>query len=173
MAIIGAPAPSFTLEDQTGKKVSLSDFAGKIVVLEWLNQDCPFVQRHYRAKTMLRLAETYKSQGVVWLAINTTRYMDKETNKKWISDHQLFYPILDDHLGQVGRLYGAKTTPHMYIIDKSGKLVYQGGIDDDPSGSKRENAVNYVEKALDEILDGKPVSVSQTKPYGCTVKYVD
>jgi peroxiredoxin len=110
---------------------------------------------------------------VVWLTINTTQYMNKQANQKWISQHQLSYPILDDHLGEVGKLYGAKTTPHMYIIDKSGKLVYQGAIDDDPRGAKKESAVNYVEKALDEVLAGKPVSVSQTKPYGCTVKYAD
>jgi peroxiredoxin len=172
-ATLGSPAPAFALEDQNGKKVSLSDYAGKIVVLEWVNPDCPFVQRHYKAKTMITLAEKYKAKDVVWLAINTTQYMNKDTNKQWISQHQLSYPILDDHLGQVGKLYGAKTTPHMFIIDKSGKLVYAGGIDDDPRGSKQGSAVNYVDRALEELLAGKPVSVSQTKPYGCSVKYAN
>src|SRR5439155_12784012 len=98
---IGSPAPVFTLEDQTGKKVSLSDFSGKVMVLEWINPDCPFVQRHYRAKTMAKLAEKYKDKGVVWLAVNTTYYMNKESNTKWISENHLSYPILDDHIGQV------------------------------------------------------------------------
>lgn len=171
-ASVGVAAPGFSLEDQTGKKVSLSDFSGKkIVVLEWINPDCPYVQRHYKAATMKSLAEKYKDKGVVWLAINTTHYMNKETNQKWITDYQLPYQILDDHEGTVGRLYGAKTTPHMFIIDKSGKLVYQGAIDDDPRGNKGENKVNYVAKALDELLAGKPISMSETKPYGCSVKY--
>lgn len=171
-ASVGTAAPGFTLEDQTGKKVSLSDFSGKkIVVLEWINPDCPYVQRHYKAGTMKTLAEKYRDKGVVWLAINTTHYMNKETNQKWITDNQLPYQILDDHEGTVGRLYGAKTTPHMFIIDKSGRLVYQGAIDDDPRGNKGENKVNYVAKALDELLAGKPISMSETKPYGCSVKY--
>lgn len=171
-ASVGVAAPGFSLEDQTGKKVSLSDFSGKkIVVLEWINPDCPYVQRHYKAATMKSLAEKYKDKGVVWLAINTTHYMNKETNQKWITDYQLPYQILDDHEGTVGRLYGAKTTPHMFIIDKSGKLVYQGAIDDDPRGNKGENKVNYVAKALDELLAGKPISMPETKPYGCSVKY--
>ncbi len=172
-ATVGAPAPTFTLEDQNGRPVSLSDFAGKIVVLEWVNPDCPFVQRHYRAGTMKRLAEKYQSKGVVWLAINSTHYMDKEDNRRWIEKYKLPYPILDDHAGRVGRLYGAKTTPHMFIIDTSGKLVYRGGIDDDPRGTKNGGALNYVERALDELLTGKPVSISQSKPYGCSVKYAE
>ncbi|MCS6803576.1 MAG: thioredoxin family protein [Acidobacteriota bacterium] len=171
-ASVGAAAPAFSLEDQTGKKVSLSDFSGKkIVVLEWINPDCPYVQRHYKAGTMKSLAQKYKDKGVIWLAINTTHYMNKETNQKWIADYQLPYQILDDHEGTVGRLYGAKTTPHMFIIDKSGKVVYQGAIDDDPRGNKGENKVNYVAKALDELLAGKPISMPQTKPYGCSVKF--
>lgn len=172
-ATVGAPAPTFTLEDQNGRPVSLSDFTGKIVVLEWVNPDCPFVQRHYRAGTMKRLAEKYQSKGVVWLAINSTHYMGKEDNRRWIEKYKLPYPILDDHTGRVGRLYGAKTTPHMFIIDTSGKLVYQGGIDDDPRGAKNGGALNYVERALDELLAGKPVSIPQSKPYGCSVKYAE
>lgn len=167
----GAPSPAFTLEDQTGRKVSLSDYAGQVVVLEWINPDCPFVVRHARAKTMKTLAEKYKDQGVVWIGINTTHYANKETNAKWIASNELPYPVLDDHAGEVGRLYGAKTTPHMYIVDKGGNLVYQGGIDDDPNGSKGAGALNYVDQALGELLAGKAVSVPQSKPYGCTVKY--
>ena len=172
-AVVGSPALTFTLEGQNGNKVSLSDSDGKIIVLEWLNPDCPFVKRHYRAGTMTTLAEKYKDKDVVWIAINSTHYMNKEDDKKWIEEYKLFYPILDDSSGKVGKLYGAKTTPHMFIIDKSGTLVYQGAIDDDPKGVKNGNALNYVDKALGEINAGKPVSMSQTKPYGCSVKYTD
>lgn len=171
--VVGSPALTFTLEGQNGNKVSLSDSDGKIIVLEWLNPDCPFVKRHYRAGTMTTLAEKYKDKDVVWIAINSTHYMNKEDDKKWIEEYKLFYPILDDSSGKVGKLYGAKTTPHMFIIDKSGTLVYQGAIDDDPKGVKNGNALNYVDKALGEIIAGKPVSMSQTKPYGCSVKYAD
>ena len=139
---LGAPAPIFSLEDQDGKKVSLSDFAGKVVVLEWTNPDCPFVKRHYEAKTMTTTANKYKDKDVVWLAINTTHYMAKEKYKEWIKTHNISYPILDDHEGTVGRMYAAKTTPHMFIIGKDGKLVYQGGVDDDNNGDKGKTAIN-------------------------------
>lgn len=171
VAAVGTPAPVFTLEDQTGKKVSLSDFAGKVVVLEWLNPECPYVQRHGNAKTMETLAEKYAAKNVVWLGVNSTSSATHDANAKWISQHSLSYPILDDHNGEVGRSYGAKTTPHMYVIDTTGKLVYAGGIDDDPGGSKGSGALNYVDKALDEVTSGKAVTVSQSKPYGCGVKY--
>ena len=167
-AALGASAPAFALEDQTGKKVSLSDYAGKVVVLEWINPDCPFVQRHAKAGTMRALSDKYKGQ-VVWLGVNSTSYMGRDNNAKWVADHGLAYPVLDDHAGEVGRLYGAKTTPHMYVIDTSGKLVYEGAIDDDPGGSGASK--NYVDAALTEVLAGKPVSVGQTKSYGCSVKY--
>jgi peroxiredoxin len=170
-AAVGAQAPDFTLEDQTGKKVSLSDFAGKVVVLEWINPDCPFVLRHANAKTMLTLAEKYGAKGVVWLGINSTNYADRATNAKWIATNHLPYAVLDDHAGEVGHLYGAKTTPHMFVIDPSGKLAYEGGIDDDPGGSKGAAALNFVDRALDELTSGKPVSTPQSKPYGCSVKY--
>lgn len=168
-ARLASAAPGFTLEDQSGSIISLSDFGGKMVVLEWMNPDCPFVQRHHKAKTMTTLAEKYGD--VVWIAINSTHYMTKEDDKTWVEKYNLSYPILDDNPGKVGRVYGAKTTPHMFIIDKSGILVYQGAIDDDPGGSKKGNALNYVNKALEEIQAGRAVTVSQTKPYGCSVKY--
>jgi peroxiredoxin len=170
-AAIGAQAPNFTLEDQTGKKVSLSDFAGKIVVLEWINPDCPFVLRHANAKTMFTLAEKYGGKNVVWLGINSTNYADRAVNAKWIAANHLPYPVLDDHMGEVGHAYGAKTTPHMFVIDPSGKLVYEGGIDDDPGGSKGSGALNFVDRALDELIAGKAVSTPESKPYGCSVKY--
>ncbi len=171
VAAVGTPAPAFTLEDQTGKKVSLSDFSGKVVVLEWLNPDCPYVQRHGDAKTMETLAEKYSAKNVVWLGVNSTNGATHDANSRWIAKHSLSYPILDDHNGDVGRSYGAKTTPHMYVIDTTGKLVYAGGIDDDPGGSKGSGALNYVDKALDEVTSGKAVTVAQSKPYGCGVKY--
>ncbi|MGH7900270.1 MAG: thioredoxin family protein [Thermodesulfobacteriota bacterium] len=170
-AEVGVPAPYFILEDQDGNSVSLSNFKDKIVILEWLNPDCPFVQRHYKSNTMTSLASNYSDNGVVWLAINSTHTMNKDDDKKWVEKHSLQYPILDDSSGNVGKLYGAKTTPNMFIIDKSGTLIYAGAIDDDPDGSKGENKVNYVEKALKEVITGNPVSISETKPYGCSVKY--
>lgn len=169
-ATIGAPAPAFTLPDAAGQPVKLSDFAGKVVVLEWVNPDCPFVKRHADAGTMRSLAQKYQGR-VVWLGINSTNYMDSAANAKWIAERSLPYPVLDDHTGAVGHAYNAKTTPHMYVIDTTGKLVYAGAIDDDNAGTKGASAVNYVDAALAEITAGKPVSVAETKPYGCSVKY--
>jgi peroxiredoxin len=168
---VGAPAPAFSLTDQSGQKVSLADYSGRIIVLEWINPDCPFVQRHAQARTMANLANKFGEQGVVWLGINSTHYMKNDANQKWIEASSLPYVVLDDHAGEVGRAYGAKTTPHMYIIDKSGVLAYQGAIDDDQAGTKGAAAVNYVATALSELIAGKAVSVPQTKPYGCSVKY--
>jgi peroxiredoxin len=167
---VGSQAPDFTLEDQNGNRVSLSDFSGKVVVLEWINWDCPFVQRHYETGTMAKLSEKFKDQDVVWLAINSTHYAEKSADKEWITKHSLSYPILSDSSGEVGKMYGAKTTPHMYIIDKSGKLVYAGGIDDDPRGES-EKPTNYVKHAIKDVLAGNPVTTPESKPYGCSVKY--
>ena len=168
---VGDQAPDFTLSDTAGNVVSLSDFKGKIVVLEWLNPDCPFVQRHYKAGTMKKLATAYGDKGVVWLTINSTNYMDAAANAKFKNDNNLSSTILVDQAGKVGHLYEAKTTPHMYIIDGEGRLVYNGAIDDDPRGNKGESTVNYVAVALDEVVAGKAVTTAETKPYGCSVKY--
>ena len=172
-ATIGKPAPEFSLQDQNGKTVKLSDYKGKVVVLEWFNQGCPYVVRHYKTKTMTSTADKYKDQDVVWLAINTTADKTAEDNKTSAEAWSISYPILSDKTSQVAQAYGAKTTPHMFIIDKEGKLVYNGAIDDDSSadGTKGDKATNYVAKALDEVLAGKPVSTPETKPYGCGVKY--
>lgn len=167
---VGEAAPGFTLMDTAGNEVSLSDFEGKVVVLEWLNPDCPFVVRHYKAGTMKALAEKYGGKGVVWLTINSTNYMDAEANAKFKAANQLPYPILVDQDGAVGHLYDARTTPHMFIIDGDGKLAYMGAIDDDPRGSS-DTPANYVAAALDEVLAGKPVTTAETTPYGCSVKY--
>jgi peroxiredoxin len=169
-AKVGSAAPGFTLQDQNGTEVSLSDFAGKVVVLEWINWDCPFVKRHYEAETFAKLAGHFKDQDVVWLAINSTHYATSDKDEEWITQYSLPYPILSDASGTVGKMYDAKTTPHMYIIDKAGTLVYAGGIDDDPRGES-ENPTNYVKKALKEVLAGNALSVPESKPYGCSVKY--
>ena len=165
------PAPDFTLTDQKGNTVKLADFTGKVVVLEWTNPDCPFVQRHYKAGTMAGLAKTYGAKGVVWLAINSTYYMNREKNAAWAEKQQIAYPVLDDHEGKVGMAYGAKNTPHMFVIDAKGNIVYQGAIDDNKDGEKKAGVVNYVALALDAVLAGKPVAIPETRPYGCSVKY--
>lgn len=160
---------NFTLEDQDGKKHSLSDFADKIVVLEWINPECPFVVRHYKAGTMVNHANKYADKGVVWLAIDSTAHTTAADSKSWISAHNIPFAILQDRDGTVGLQYKAVTTPHMFIV-AHGKLAYQGAIDDDPRGNKSE-VTNYIAKALDELLASKEVSTSETKPYGCSVKY--
>ncbi len=170
-AAVGSPAPDFTLMDTAGNQVSLSDYSGQVVVLEWLNPDCPFVQRHYSAGTMKNLATRYGAQGVVWLTINSTNYMDAAANAAFKEANGLPYAILIDQSGEVGHLYGAATTPHMYVIDGSGTLVYIGAIDDDPRGTNDGPDTNYVAAALDETLAGNAVTTAETKPYGCSVKY--
>lgn len=167
-------APEFTLTNYDGKVTSLSDYKNKIVVLEWFNYECPFVKYHYdKANTMVELANEYKDKGVVWLAVNSTKHLTTEKNKDFADKHKLNYPILDDRSGKVGRAYSAKTTPHMFIIDTKGSIVYNGAIDNSPLGRKKEGAINYVDKALAELTAGKAVSIPNTKPYGCTVKYAD
>lgn len=170
---IGAKAPDFTLQDQNGKTVSLQDFAGKIVVLEWTNPLCPFVQRHYQQKTMQTLASQFESKNVDWLAINSTSSATNDSNKQWAEAQSISYPILNDSGGTTGKAYHATNTPDMYVIGTDGTLLYEGAIDNDKDGDKTTDKVNYVHQALDEILSGKPVSTPQTKPYGCGVKYKD
>ncbi len=172
-ASIGSKAPDFTLQDQNGKNVSLHDFAGKIVVLEWTNPECPFVQRHYQAKTMTTLASDYQSKNVAWLAINSSNFTTNDANLQWAVAQNIAYPILNDASGATGHAYGATNTPDMYVIGKDGTLLYSGAIDNDPDGDKTNDKVNYVKTALDEILSGQPVATPQTKPYGCGVKYKD
>ena len=171
-AKIGKKAPDFTLKDHNGKDVKLTDFKGKTVVLEWLNPGCPFVKRHYEAGTMVKLAKEYsKSRDVVWLALNSGAGATAADMKQFAEKHKLPYPILIDSDGEVGKAYGAKTTPHIFIIDKKGDLAYAGGIDNDPDGEKSADRVNYVKQALDELGGGKSVSKSETPSYGCGIKY--
>jgi len=165
-------APEFTLRSFDGKEVSLSAYRGKVVVLEWLNTDCPFVLYHYEsAKTMVSLAAKYKD--VVWLAINSTNSTDVKTNLDFASRHKITYPILDDRDGKVGRAYAAKTTPHMFVIDAEGNIVYDGAIDNAPMGSAKGEKINYVDEALAAISSGKVVNIESSKPYGCNVKYAN
>ncbi|MGH7213534.1 MAG: thioredoxin family protein [Tepidisphaeraceae bacterium] len=172
-AQVGQAAPSFALPDQDGKTVQLSDFAGKVVVLEWFNEECPFVVKHYGRQHMNQLASKYQDKGVVWLAINSTYTKDVADNKKIAGQWKIDRPVLTDKSGEVGKAYGAKKTPHMYVIDQDGKLAYAGGIDDKPTADTKDidGATNYVAKALDEMLEGKAVSMSETQAYGCGVKY--
>jgi len=164
-------APLFSLTNYDGKTVSLSDYKGKIVVLEWFNYECPFVRYHYEeAETMVNLAEKYRD-NVVWLAINSTSHQDVAKNKEFAEKYGVSYPILDDKSGNVGRAYGAETTPHIFIIDSNGKIAYEGAIDNSPMGSEKKGVINYVDKALEELIAGKAVSTSKAKPYGCSVKY--
>lgn len=170
----GRPAPPLTLNTFEGKTVRLSDYRGKTVVLEWLNFECPFVKYHYGSpKTMIKLANKYKNKNVVWLAVNSTNHTTQQANIDFAKENKLPYTILDDRSGKVGHAYGAKTTPHMYIINPRGRIVYEGGIDNSPNGRipSGQEMTNYVDKALAELTSGKPVSTAKTKPYGCSVKY--
>jgi peroxiredoxin len=175
----GGKAPNFTLSDSTGKTHSLSDYKGKIVVLEWTNPGCPFVKKHYNTNNMQMLQKTYTGKGVIWFSMASSAkgkegYLTADEWNKRISD-SVSSPtaVLLDESGSVGKKYGAKTTPHMFIINGEGKLVYQGAIDDKPTYEKDDVplAKNYVKAALDEMLAGKPVTTATTESYGCSVKY--
>lgn len=172
----GKTAPAFTLNSFDGTAISLSDYKGKIVVLEWLNYECPYVRYHYEKKnTMIELADKYKAENVIWLAVNSTKHLTPETDKEFADEHELDYPILSDNSGVVGLAYGAKTTPHIFIIDTEGNIAYDGGIDNSPLGRppEGEELINYVDKALTELIGGKTVSTPNTEPYGCSVKYAN
>lgn len=176
---IGKPAPEFALKDLDGKEHKLSDFKGKTVVLEWVNYGCPFVKKHYDSQNMQALQKAATDSGVVWLAIcssapgkqgNETPETGKTKSAEYKSAATAY---LKDEDGTVGKLYDAKTTPEMFIVDKEGTLVYMGAIDDKPNPSPDSiaGATNYVKAAVMEVMDGKPVTTSSTKPYGCSVKY--
>ena len=178
-AEVGQPAPEFTLTDSTGTSRSLGDFKGKFIVLEWFNNECPFVRKHYESGNMQRLQAAYTAKGVVWLTVASSApgkqgYMTPEQAQAVIrarNAHQT--ALLLDPDGTVGQRYGAKTTPHLFIINPEGVLIYAGAIDDIASVDQADidRAENYVRRALDEALAGRPVSVAQTRSYGCSVKY--
>lgn len=175
----GTIAQDFKLTDMYGKTVQLSSFRGKTVVMEWHNPGCPFVAKHYDSGNMQKTQAAARAQGAVWLTINSGAkgkqgYMSGKEAQKLFKDEGMKsdYYLLDAK-GVVGKAYAAKATPHMYIIDASGKLVYQGGIDDKPTTDKADikEARNHVSAALAELKAGKSVSVAYSRPYGCSVKY--
>ncbi len=178
-AVVGQPAPDFSLVDTQGKQHALSDYAGKTVVLEWVNHDCPFVKKHYLSHNMQNLQQVAKEGGVVWLSIGSSapgkqgHYAPDVWNQLTQERGATPTAVLLDPDGQVGQTYGAQTTPHMYVINADGVLAYQGAIDDTPSTDPEDvaEAENYVRKALSELASGSPVSTSSTKAYGCSVKY--
>ncbi|MFG0256818.1 MAG: redoxin domain-containing protein [Phycisphaerales bacterium JB043] len=177
-AKVGQAAPDFELYDLDGNTHTLSEYTaqGKIVVLEWFNPDCPFVKKHHKhLKTMKDLATKY-ADDVVWLAINSgaegKQGAGTERNRTAVSEYEIEYPVLMDHSGDVGRLYSARTTPGMYIVDTEGVLRYAGAIDDKPSAKPHQlPSINYVDAALEAILAGTEVEYTETKQYGCSVKY--
>ena len=177
-AAVGQAAPDFSAVDATGKTHRLSDYKGRLVVLEWTNPGCPFVRKHYSGN-MQSLQKEFTGKGVVWLAVNSTEtdsgdYLPPAQLDGWMADKQARpSATLMDESGRIGRLYGAKTTPHMYIINPQGQLVYAGAIDSIASARVGDikSATNYVRQGLNEALDGKPVSVASSRAYGCAVKY--
>lgn len=174
----GEKAPDFTLTDLNGNAVSLSDYAGKTVILEWTNPGCPFVVKFYSNKDMGTFQTKAKEHGAVWLTINSTNpdhrdYLTPEASASWAAKHGHAATWLMDEDGTVGKAYGAVTTPHMYIIDGDGILVYQGAIDSirDTKPSSIAEATNYVMDALMALNAGEDIAEAQTRPYGCSVKY--
>ena len=176
-AKVGHKAPDFKLHDHNGKEVKLSQFftgdEKKVVVLEWFNNECPFVKHLYQKnKTMNELAAKYKGRDVVWLTINSTKHHDREHNAKLAKEWNIDRPILNDKSGEVGRIYGAKRTPEMFVINRDGKIVYRGAIDNSPLGNtKGDDKVNYVHQVLEQVTADETVTIKKTKPYGCSVKY--
>jgi cytochrome oxidase Cu insertion factor (SCO1/SenC/PrrC family) len=175
----GAPAPNFTLTDAAGKQVSLADYKGKTVVLEWNNPGCPFVQKHYRSGNMQKTQAAARAQGVVWLSVNSGApgmqgYMVGPQAAAFVRDQKASpSAYLLDPKGAVGHQYDAKTTPHMYVISAAGKLVYQGAIDDKPTGDPADiaTASNLVLAALADVKAGRAVAKPESRAYGCSVKY--
>ena len=178
-ASVGQPAPDFTLSDTAGKPVKLSQFKGKPVVLEWNNPGCPFVRKHYDSGNMPATQKDATGQGVVWLSINSTEktssdYLEPAKLMAWKQERKATpTAVLMDEEGTVGKSYGARTTPHLYIVNPQGVMVYAGGIDSIPSARPAdiEKATNYVKVGLAETLAGKPISAATTQPYGCSIKY--
>ena len=178
-AAAGSSAPDFAITDTSGKSVRLSDYKGKFVVLEWTNPDCPFVQAQYGADAMQAMQKEWGAKDIVWLTINSTsqnhsEYKSAAQMNAWVKDRGAApKAVLLDGTSATGRAYAAKTTPHMFVIDPAGKILYNGAIDDKRSAreSDRQIANNYVRAALNEAVAGKPVTIASTTPYGCSIKY--
>jgi peroxiredoxin len=177
---VGKPAPDFTGTDINGKTVKLSDYKGKIVVIEPYNSDCPYCMNHYRTGAMQELQKDMTAKGVVWLIVDSVNKKNfsyrtpEQARKEFVSQKITAAAWIDDNSGVIGHLYGMLTTPQMFVIAADGTLAYDGAIDDrpEPFGDPR-TAKNYVRAAVSELLAGKPVTISATKPYGCAVKYAD
>ena len=180
-ARVGEAAPDFTATDSNGKSHHLADYKGKYVVLEWHNQGCPYTRKHYESGNMQRLQKEWTSKGIVWFTVissapGTQGYVTATEENDYVKRmNAVPTAVLLDSNGTVGHLYAAKTTPHMYIIDPKGTLIYNGAIDDHPTSDPADipNSKNYVSTALDQVLSGKPVTDAATRPYGCSVKYKD
>jgi peroxiredoxin len=177
---IGKPAPDFTATDINGNTVHLSDYKGKIVIIESYNADCPYCHNQYKTGAMQDLQKDLTAKGAVWLLVNSvnpqnpSHRTDAQARQEMTAEKMNVTAWIDDSSGAVGHLYGMKTTPDMYVIDKNGTLVYEGAIDDQPDPFHDPNtARNYVREAVDDLLAGKPIAVSHTKPYGCSVKYAE
>jgi peroxiredoxin len=178
-AELGRPAPDFTLRDLEGHEVRLADFRGKTVVLEWFNPDCPFVNKSHTKGSLKGIAARRMGQGVAWLGIDSSapgkQGYDPVAIRNGVARLEIAYPILRDETGAVGRTYGATNTPHMFVVDAAGTLVYQGAIDNSPDaeGESPQGGplINYVDAALDDLAAGRPVRFPRTKAYGCGVKY--
>lgn len=180
-AVVGQPAPAFSATDTAGKPVSLADFKGKHVVLEWVNPGCPFVKKHYQSGNMPATQKAATAKGVVWLAVASTAkdasdYKPAGELSAWMKGTGAApTATLMDPDGKVGRAYGARTTPHMYLVDPQGKLIYAGAIDSKPTANPEDikTAVNHVNQAVGEALEGKSVSQATTRAYGCAIKYAN
>jgi len=178
-ARVGEPAPDFTATDTNGKVHKLSEYRGKFVVLEWTNRDCPYTQKQYNSRNMQRLQREWTGKGVIWLTIISSApgkqgYVTASEENAYLKEiNAAPTAVLLDPTGAVGQLYDAKTTPHMFIINSQGTLIYNGAIDDRPTTDLADvnGAKNYVSVSLQEATSGKPVSNPTTRPYGCSVKY--
>jgi peroxiredoxin len=176
---VGEPAPGFSAVDSHGKTHRLSDYKGKYVVLEWHNQGCPYTRKHYESGNMQRLQKKWTDKGVVWLTVissapGTQGFVTPTQENEYVEKMQASpTAVLMDSTGTLGRLYSAKTTPEMFIIDPSATLIYQGAIDDRPTSDQKDvaGAKNYVDRALSDAMENKPVTEAATRPYGCSVKY--
>jgi len=178
-SVVGKSAPDFTLKDLAGNDVKLASFKGKVVVLEWFNPGCPFVKRSHTVGSLVDTAKRHIKDGVVWLAVNSgasgKQGADAALNSEAIKSWSIPNPILRDEAGAVGKAYGATNTPDMFVIDKTGTVVYAGAIDNSPDGEGKSpqggKLVNYVDAALGDVAAGRAVKTAVTRPYGCSVKY--
>lgn len=175
---IGQPAPDFTGTDINGKTIKLADYQGKIVVLESYNSDCPFCHNQYKTGAAQALQKELAEKGVVWLMVNSVNPRNpshrtaSQAQQEWTDLKMAATAWIDDSTGTIGHLYGMKTTPHVFVVDKTGKVVYAGAMDDQPDPvHDPKTARNYVRETVDDLLAGKPIEVAQTKPYGCAVHY--